>query len=409
MKNYHYQGTNQKSNKLQGIIIAESKSDAATKLLSMGIKPHHIRMEIENPIQELFLHKIWIKDKVPFEQLSLFFSQLYSVARSNIPMIDGLRSISETHSNKQFVLVLQNIIFNLESGFSITDAFHSYQHIFGGYPISLIAIGEKTSNISYAFEQIKNHYEEEIKTRRQMWQAVRYPMVVMLFIIIAVLIVNWFVVPSFSKFFSAFSAELPWPTQILMQSSYFFTHYSHLLFVVLLAVFGALSYANTTASGKLFIDKLKFRIPFVGVILNKIWVYRFCDQLANALRAQIPILSAIQTISAVSDNQFFASEIDKIRVKVELGESFALAIKHSSLFEPLIVQMVMMGEQTGTLADALQEIATYYQKEIQYRVSELSGRMEPILITIVAGFVLVLALGVFLPMWDISSVALGKY
>ncbi|MGE4350002.1 MAG: type II secretion system F family protein [Candidatus Berkiella sp.] len=409
MKNYHYHGINQKGNKLQGMIVAVSKSEAAMKLLSMGIRPHHIRMETDSGIKYPALDNFFIKNKIPLDELSLFFSQLYSIARSNIPMIDGLRSICSTHSNKKFVLILQNIIFNLESGFSITDAFHSYQSIFGGYPISLIAMGEKTSNMAYAFEQIKNHYEEEIKTRRQIWQAIRYPLVVMFFIIVAVLIVNWVVVPSFQQFFSAFSAKLPWQTQVLMQSSYFFMHHSHFLLLAILVALGAIRYANTKVSGKLFFDRLKFHIPFVGGILAKIWVCRFCLQLANALHAQVPMLSAIQTISSVSDNQFFTSEIDKIRTRIELGESFALAIKHSALFEPLVIQMILMGEQTGTLAEALEGVVAYYQKEIQYRVSELSGRMEPILITFVAGFVLLLALGVFLPMWDISSVALGKY
>ncbi len=409
MKNYHYHGINQKGNKLQGMIVAVSKSEAAMKLLSMGIRPHHIRMETDNGIKYPALDNFFIKNKIPLDELSLFFSQLYSVARSNIPMIDGLRSICATHSNKKFVLILQNIIFNLESGFSITDAFHSYQSIFGGYPISLIAMGEKTSNIAYAFEQIKNHYEEEVKTKRQIWQAIRYPIVVMFFILVAVLIINWVVVPSFQQFFSAFSAKLPWPTQILIQSSYFFVHYSYFLLLVILGILGAVRYANTTKAGKLFLDKLKFHIPFVGNILSKIWVYRFCLQLANALHAQIPMLSAIQTISSASDNQFFSNEIDKIRVRIELGEPFAFAIKHSILFEPLLIQMISMGEQTGTLAEALEGVAVYYQKEIQYHMNELSGRMEPILITCVAGFVLLLALGVFLPMWDISSVALGKY
>lgn len=390
------------------MIVAASKSDAATKLLSMGIRPHHIRVEAENNVK-YSLAGIFIKDKIPLDELSLFFSQLYSVARSNIPIIDGLRSICGTHRNKKFVAVLQNIIFNLESGFSITDAFHSHQFVFGGYPISLIAMAEKTSNIAYAFEQIKNHYEEEIKTRRQVWQAIRYPLLVIFFIIVAVLIVNWVVVPSFQQFFSAFSAKLPWPTQMLMQSSYFFMHYSHFLLLLIFVALGAIHYANTKVCGKLFFDRLKFHAPFVGVILAKIWVCRFCMQLANALRAQVPMLSAIQTISSVSDNQFFVGEIDKIRTRIELGESFALAIKHSDLFEPLVIQMVIMGEQTGALSEALEGVSVYYQKEIEYRVSELSGRMEPILITFVASFVLLLALGVFLPMWDISSVALGKY
>lgn len=408
MKKYHYIGLTQENNKLDGFIDAASKVEAAKMLMQKGISPIQIRFKLKRTSMGDVLSRVVPSYGISEDEKILFFSQLYSISRSNVSILDGLKSLSNMHKNKMFNQVVNNIVVSLESGFTLTESFSNYENIFGRFCISLIAMGEKSGNLTHAFQQIKQYLDEEKNTRRKIWLAFRYPILVTLFALMAICIINIFVIPMFKQFFESFSAELPWPTKILMTTSDFFLLYGTHVGALIIALMGVLLWSANTPSGKLYLDRKKLRLPFIGSILKKQMISRFSNQLSHALQADVPMLMAIQVLSDVTNNRYFEEEIRKICMRIERGESFSHASKSCSLFSPLMLQMISVGERSGELPHVLTEIGEYYQQENDFTLRLLNQRVEPFLITLVALLVLILALGVFMPMWDISSVAISN-
>jgi MSHA biogenesis protein MshG len=277
---------------------------------------------------------------------------------------------------------------------------------FDGFFVSMVRVGETTGQLTEIFEALHHHLDFQRLMREQVASALRYPKFVIAAMAIAVTVINIFVIPAFAKVFANLNTELPLMTRLLLGSSRFIVESWPLLLAALVAgLLGARSFV-ATPGGRLSWDRWKLRLPIAGKVLRKSALSRACRSLALVLRSGVPVLDGLQLAAAVTENAHIERAILGMRSGVERGESVLAASRKAGIFTPIVLQMVMVGEESGTLDEMLDEIGGLYQREVEYELKTMSQQIEPVLIFALGAMVLVLALGVFMPMWDLGKASL---
>jgi MSHA biogenesis protein MshG len=225
---------------------------------------------------------------------------------------------------------------------------------------------------------------------------------------VALVVINLFVITAFAKVYAGFNAQLPLLTRVLIGFSEFMVATWWLLGLILVAAIFAFRAYTATNIGRLNWDRMKMRIPVAGKIVLKATLARFARSFALAIRSGVPIIQGLSLVAQTVENAYVARQIDRMRDGVERGESVLRTASHAGIFTPVVLQMVMVGEESGALDDMMQEIADIYQREVEYELKTLGAQIEPILIVCLGVLVLILALGVFLPIWDLGQAAFKR-
>ncbi|MCS5712670.1 type II secretion system F family protein [Candidatus Berkiella aquae] len=408
MPSYRYRGRDKNGQLVEGLIEAASANNVAIKLSGIDIIPISIVITEDSQTVEDLLMNLFGMGLPSAEELIIFSQQMYALLKAGVSLIYGLKVVSETTKHTVFRNIITDVIISLESGYSFSKALSKHPMVFQPLMIAMVEVGENTGQLETSFLQIREYLETEQSTKQRIKTALRYPIIVIAAILTALIIINIMVIPAFRDFFSNFGAKLPLPTRILITTSDLFVLHGWLIsgFCILMVI-GALYYAHTI-QGKWWISYFKLKIPFVGSIVRRSIYARFCRAFAMTISANVPLLQAFKVVANVTGNSYLSQKILNMRHHIELGESLYHAAKESNLFSPIALQMMAIGEETGEVDKILLDIAYYYEKDVDYDLKQLGDLIEPILIIIIALMVLLLALGVFLPMWDISTVALRK-
>jgi MSHA biogenesis protein MshG len=343
--------------------------------------------------------------KVKLDEIILFSHQMHSLAKAGIPLVRAVRGLAESQQNERLKEVLQDISASLEAGADFATSLRRYPRVFSELYASVIHVGENTGRLDQAFKQIAVYLEVERETRKRIKSATRYPMFVLGAISIAIVIMNIFVIPAFASVFAKFDAELPWQTRVIIGISDFFVDYWMLLAAVLAAVVFGVRHYLKTEEGQYQWDRLKLHLPIVGGIFERVNLSRFCQTFAMVSRSGIPITQGLHVISRAIGNEYMAEQVSLMRQGIERGASVSQTAVESGMFTPVVLQMIAVGEETGSIDELLEQAAGFYEEEVDYQLKSLTDAVEPILIIAIGMMVLVLALGVFLPLWDLSSVA----
>ena len=269
-------------------------------------------------------------------------------------------------------------------------------------------MGENTGRLDNAFQEIGKYLELEKSTRKQIKSATRYPLFVMAAMAAALGIITVFVIPVFSQVFERLGADLPWQTVVLISTSNFVINFWPLLLIAILSMIFGFNYYVNTEPGRLDWDRRKLKLPLAGVVFEKIALGRFARTFSMVMGAGLPIVQGLTVVAGAVGNAYIALNVHGMREGVERGESLYRTAENSKMFSPIILQMIAVGEETGTVDELLGEVADFYETEIEYEVKRLGDAIEPIMITFIAGLVLILALGVFLPIWDLNSAVQGN-
>jgi MSHA biogenesis protein MshG len=408
MPTFRYKARDKEGQIVEGLLDATSQGQAATKLSGVNVIPISITATHSEVTVEAWIYELGGFGKPPLGELIIFAQQMQTLIKGGVPIVRALQVVADTIKGARIRNVITDVILSLNSGNTLSKALAKYPKVFSALMIALIEVGENTGKLDAAFLQIKIYLEKELETRRRLQSAMRYPLMVMCAIVLAIGIINLIVIPSFSGFFASFGSELPLPTRFLIACSNLLVNHGVILLIgILLTAIGALVFLRST-KGKEWWSYAQLQIPWVGDILKKGTQARFCRAFAMAMVANVPLLDAFKVVAPVADNYYLTKKILAMRHFIERGESLYSAAQQSKMFPPLVLQMLAVAEETGEMADMLLDVATYYEKEIDYDIKRLADAIEPLLIIIIAAMVLVLALGVFLPMWDISTVALKK-
>lgn len=296
---------------------------------------------------------------------------------------------------------------DLEAGRTLSTGMQRFPTIFPPLLISMVHVGENTGQLERAFEQTCLYLEIDKNNQDQVKAAMRYPLFVSITIVFAMVAINIFVIPAFSRIFDKLDGELPITTQILISSSNFTVNHWPILLIFGITLFlGARTYLNTE-TGRYQWDKLKLKIPLVGSIVERATLARFSRAFSMASTAGIPINQTLSIVSQAVDNDYLAKRILEMREGLERGESLSKTVSNSHLFTPLVLQMISVGESSGAVDKMLDSVADLYEREVEYDTKKLNSTIEPILVTVIGIIVLILALGIFLPMWSLGGAALA--
>lgn len=408
MAQFSYKARNASGELLTGVIEASDTSAAAQVLMNRNITPLDIVAREMTVSDEKIKGISFLTPNITLDDLVIFSRQMYSLTKSGIPLLRAVSGLSESSNSKRMSLALDDVVDQLEHGRTLSTAMHQHPNIFNQLFVSIVHVGENTGQLDEAFLQLSAYLEREQETRKQIKAATRYPLFVIFALVIALVVMNMVVIPVFASMFTRFGTELPAMTQFLIaMSNFFMTKWAYLLAGVILSGYLGYRYLGTQ-NGRYRWDKTKINLPIVGSIFERTLLGRFARSFSMMLAAGVPLTNALDLVSEAVGNNFMADRIKNMRQSIEKGESLSRVASSSGLFTPLVLQMINVGEETGRVDELLQEVAEFYEREVDYDLKSLTAKIEPILITVVAGMVLVLALGIFTPMWDMMNAAKGR-
>ena len=350
----------------------------------------------------------WFKPKAGPSDVMLFSRQLHTLLRAGVPILRALAGLQESCVNPHMKQALADIRHSLGSGIELSKCLARQSAVFDNFYVSMVRVGEMTGRLDEVFMRLFQHIEFETFMRQQVKAALRYPMFVVAAMVVAIGVVNALVVPAFAGVFKNFNAELPLPTRLLVASSDFTLQWGWLVGLCGAAAFFALRAWIAQPAGRLAWDRLRLQLPLAGPLVRKATLSRFARSLSLALKSGVPIEQALTVVSQTVDNAWISRKVEGMREAVERGETILRAAGAAGVFTPVVLQMIAVGEESGTIDELMEEIATLYTNDVQYELKTLSQQIEPILIIFLGLMVLVLALGVFLPLWDLGRVSLKK-
>ena len=406
---FDWRGRNNRGEAVQGQLEAMTEGGVADQLVAIGVSPVHIALAkaADDAQAEGWLQRLNRKPIVD-EDLMIFSRQMYTLNKAGVPILRAFAGLQASADKPAMVDLLKDIRSSLDQGRELSAALMRHQELFGAFYISMIRVGEMTGRLTEVFLRLNEHMEFERDVRERIKQAMRYPLFVMIAMAIAIVILNIFVIPVFAKVFAGFNAQLPLITRgLLAFSSWMLAWWPLLLALGFAAGFLIKAYLKTP-NGRYRWDARKLKLPIIGEIVLKATLARFARSFALSSQSGVPLVQALTVVAQTVDNAYIGSRIEQMRDGIERGESISRCAAATGVFTPVVLQMINVGEETGELDNLLFEIADMYERETDYNIKGLSAAIEPILLAVIAVLVLLLALGVFLPLWNMGSAAMGK-
>ncbi|QCI27956.1 type II secretion system F family protein [Caminibacter pacificus] len=401
-----------KGKQAETIIKALNKSEAIidAKKLKKGllVKVEEVPMPFE---ERLKVFKDIVKTKVLRKKLNYpsyisSIRQLAVLIKAGISLKDALEDIG---NNTKDPLVKELFLYAadaIDSGKSLTDAFAEYEEYVGGISLAMVRLGEQTGDLVMALESLADIYENMYENRRKMVKALRYPIITLVAIAVAFVFLILLVVPKFKAMFEQLHAQLPLPTRILLGIEKILTEYGlYVLIGFIVTVVLIIFFYKTSISFKRKVDALLLKTYLINKIIEYASLHRFLLTLASLLRSGIPLLDALKISEGIISNEVIKDKIKHIIKGINQGRSFTEMLKEVDLVNFVALRMISAGEESGELDVMLQNAAKYYEDRFQDIIDNMQASIEPIMLTIIGGLVLLIALGIFLPMWDLANAA----
>lgn len=404
---FAYKGRDANGVAVSGVQEASDSGALASTLLTSNITPIDISLS-QRAIDANVIGYAWFEDKISSLDIMLFSRQMHTLLKAGIPIMHALSGLQSSTENKRMAQVVGDLRQGLDGGRELSTAMSEHSKVFDSFYISMVRVGETTGMMDNIFLRLFHHLEFERFMRGEIKTALRYPSFVIAAMAVAIVIINIFVIPSFAKVFDSMHAELPTLTKGLLGFSNFMLAYWPVLLAGAAGAWFVFKRYLATEQGRYRWDTFKLKLPIAGKIIHKGTMARFARSFALASKSGVPITIALKLVAKTVDNDYIAKRVDGMRAGIERGESVFRTAKQAEVFNPLVLQMIAVGEESGSLDDLMQEIADMYQRDMEYEIKTLGAQIEPILIVFLGVLVLILALGIFLPVWDLGKVAMHK-
>ena len=400
---YRYSGRSARGEAVAGSLEAESPEALAGHLFARGITPTKIEAASTS---EAALGEFWRKlggGKPTLTDIILFSRQMYAINKAGVPLLKGIRSIAASTPNAILREVLSAVIDSLQAGRDLSFSLGRFPDVFTKFYVSVIRVGESSGMLDTAFLRMYEYLSMEKRIKDKLKAALRYPATVVVAIGVAMAIITMWVLPKFAPIFNALGDNVPWATRVLLGVSAFASEYWYLVVAAGAALVLGFQLWTRDPAGRYRWDKIKLKTPVVGEIARRASLAQICRSFALTLEAGVPILQALNMIARAAGNEYMTERVLALRDGVERGEGLFRTAQTAELFTPLALQMISIGEETGELGEMLAEVADFYEREVDHDLETMSAALEPLLIVSVGLMVLVLALGVFLPLWDMAA------
>jgi MSHA biogenesis protein MshG len=392
----------------EGVLEGASAAAVADQLSSGGNTP--VRIEAASGVAPVVASAgpgRWRGPRLGPTDVLLFSRQLHSLLKAGIPITRALGGLQDSAAPAMAGVIRQTRE-SLESGNPLSVSMARQHGVFSAFYIAMVRIGELTGRLDEVFLRLFHHLSFEKLMRDQVRTALRYPSFVVAVMGVAIVIINVFVIPAFQKVFDGFGAELPLMTRILVGFSRFMVDgWPWLLSAGIVAALAFRAWLRTQ-DGRYVWDRTLLRLPIAGKIATKATLSRFARSFALALKSGVPVVEAMVVVASTVENAYVGRAVERMREGVERGDTLMRTAAASRIFTPVVLQMIAVGEESGSLDEMLAEVADFYQQDVEYELKTLSSQIEPILIVFLGIVVLVLALGVFLPIWDLGRVSIKR-
>ena len=354
-------------------------------------------------LQEKF-NKIFSSSKVKIPALVATIRQLSVMTNAGISIHDGIKETANATEDKRLKTIFQTLDEDLNQGASLTQSIENFQEELGDVTVAMVRLGESTGNMADALSKLAAILQEVWDNQQKFKKAIRYPITVICSIILAFIVLMTSVVPQFREIFSQLNADLPLPTKILLNIEYIMSNYGIYIIVILVAFAFLLKrqYSNDE-NFRDKVDKYLLKVYLVGKIIFFANMSRFNLIFTELVRAGLPIADALDTAVLTVSNQDIRNKLTAVKVLVGRGISLTEAFRQTGLYEGMLIQMIGAGEQSGSLDDMTQKVTDYYRVKFNDIIDNISNYIEPILLIFIAAMVLLLALGIFMPMWDMAK------
>jgi MSHA biogenesis protein MshG len=396
MPRYEYKARDASGQEARGRTEAASRSACVESLKRRGLRP--------NSVEEIAPPKL--AGKMKSEDLEFFCQQMASMLGAGVSILKTMDSLEATSPNKEIAAVYATIREGLSSGNQLSGCLAAHPELFDSYFVAMVRAGESTGAIDSVFQRLEEHLAFQRDMRASAMKVIRYPLIVAGVMLIALGIINVFVIPAFAKAYAGFGAKLPFFTQLLIATSDFIVSYGLLLLITVGgATWTAIRYGRTVRGAKLY-GRWALKMPIFGTLFHKSALARYCAALASAYSCGLPLASSIELVAPACGNAWLAAKLGGMRSALERGTTLTKACSDTQSFRPDALQMLAVGEESGKLDTLLEKVSSLYKNQVEREIEALPPKIEPFMLVMIAGLVLVLALGVFLPMWDLASVAM---
>lgn len=396
---YNYKAKDRFGSDVAGSMEAASEKAVGTRLNEMGFSPLFVSEKeptIMDNINQFFMRFQSIKQ----EEMIVFVRQLASIIGAGVPLLESLEAVYEQVQSAKFKTIILAIRKDIEAGLSFSEALSVHKEVFKPMFVSMVRSGEKAGILADVLDRLANLLEKDYENVQKIKSATRYPIVVLSALMVAFVVVITFVIPKFSVLYENFKTELPLPTRILLGTNYAIMNYWYLMLGALAFLAYAIRKFLSTEYGREMFDRAVLHIPVFGQLLDKLILARFTRMLSAMLNSGIPIIEALNISKDTIDNRILSKVVENVRDEVVKGSGLAAPLRGAKSFPPLVVQMVSIGEKSGSLESMLSKVADYFDRDADYTIKNLTPLLEPLLILVLAFMVVLLAMGVFLPMWD---------
>ena len=399
MASFTYQARDPSGRSLNGEIEALDEQTAATQLMDRGLMVVTLRRGVARKIGRKRL-----QGKVKPQDLVVFTRQLATMMDAGLPLVQSLTALEEQTDNKVFKSVLRQVTEGVEKGQAFSEALAEHPRVFTRLYVSMVEAGETGGLIAEILDRLASYLESTARLKKKVKSAMTYPVIVCFIAISIALFLIIKVIPIFADIYKDFGAQLPAPTQVLINISNILRHYFLLAVGTVAATIYAFVQLKRTKRGAAIWDRIKLRMPVFGKLIHKIAISRFARTFAALLRSGVPILETLRIVGQSSGNTVVEDAVEKTAGSIERGDNLALALRQHSIFPPMLVRMVAAGEQTGKVDVMLEKISDFYDEEIEATLSGLTALIEPLLIVFLGVVVGSIVICMFLPIFKLNQI-----
>lgn len=397
MPTYGYEAIYRNGGTKKGSINAANKLQARQQLLAEGLTP--IELKEQNMLTKDI--EIELFNNVNARELGVFCHQFVSVIDAGVPVAEALSLLGQQTENKTLRKAIYQTQKEIQQGETLADAMRKQgKRVFAPMFVNMVAAGEASGNLSVAFTRMADYYENANKTKSALQKAMIYPAVVLIVVVVVMFVMMLFVLPTFKGIFEDMGAELPWITRVIMGTSDFFVGYWWLILIVgALAGLGIWLFSRTK-KGTYFFAWIARKMPVFGPLTVKTASAQFARTFATLTAAGIPIIEALEIVSRSMTNVYFKDALTHAREQVAVGLPLAESLQQSKLFPPMVIHMVMIGEESGNMENMLDKLAQYYDEEVDAATKSVMAMLEPMIILALCVVVGTVAISVMLPMFQ---------
>lgn len=397
---YRYKAVQSDGKEVNEVMTAATITEVQEKIRDKGLYLIQIREDVE---KKSAAEELSFGGKVTAKQISIFCKQFATLLKAGVPVASGLDILYRQTENKKFKSALEDVYTEVQKGSQVSTAIRNHPKVFPSLMVNMVESGEMSGNLDNIMERLAIHYEKDAKISSRIKGAMIYPIALSVISVVVVIFLITVILPTFTGMFTSSGTELPLPTRILLGISDFIRNYWYIVIGALgLLIFVVNRYLNSSV-GRYQFDALKFKLPVVKGSMDKIVTARFTRTLGSLLRSGIPLIDALELAGSVTGNVVIEEKVNYIASEVEKGETLGVALKRTPTFGPMVVSMIQIGEESGSLDQMLDKSADFYEQELEDAIDRLLKLMEPLLIVVMAVVIGFIVISMALPMFDMVN------